>query len=302
MDIYFAALDKNPDMINFVLNNNFNILLSYANDKNTILKYIESIDNHKEYTGKMFVDSGAFSVWTRGKSIDIDTYIDFINCYDKYFDLYASLDVITKDFSIDNLIKTCEQTWDNFIYMRNHVSSPDKLVFTYHIGEPIEYLYRALNYEDAFGKIKYMALGGLVGTSESDKLGFIQSSLDIIKDSNNPTIDVHLFGVTQIGVTSNFAVTSCDSSTSSKAAVFGELILPDGTRACIGDRRNCSSAYFYDKNPQVIEEVERLITDYGFTVDEMKEDPLKRKEFNMMVCRNMADHKNIQNVSKTNLW
>ena len=40
------------------------------------------------------IDSGAFTVWTKGKSIDIDEYLDFYTRYANEIDILITLDVI----------------------------------------------------------------------------------------------------------------------------------------------------------------------------------------------------------------
>ena len=45
----------------------------------------------------VFLDSGAFSAWTRGMEIDIQKYIEFIKQNQDIITVYANLDVISKD-------------------------------------------------------------------------------------------------------------------------------------------------------------------------------------------------------------
>ena len=42
----------------------------------------------------LFLDSGAYSAWSKGVTIDIDEYISFIKKNIKYITVYANLDVI----------------------------------------------------------------------------------------------------------------------------------------------------------------------------------------------------------------
>lgn len=53
-------------------------LYSQLNERAHILKDIEYL---KEHPGAfcLFVDSGAYTAYTKGKEIDVDDYIDFIN-------------------------------------------------------------------------------------------------------------------------------------------------------------------------------------------------------------------------------
>ena len=99
----------------------------------------------------LFVDSGAFSAWTRGINIDIDEYIDFVNSIDTYTDMVASLDVIAGRLgypvSTQEYVEAAQASWNNYLYMYDKIKSPKKLIATYHFGEPIEYLNQILDYQ-----------------------------------------------------------------------------------------------------------------------------------------------------------
>src|SRR5690606_13405309 len=47
---------------------------------------------------EMFLDSGAFSAWSKGAQIRIRDYIAFIKRHQQYIDHYANLDVIADTF------------------------------------------------------------------------------------------------------------------------------------------------------------------------------------------------------------
>ncbi len=45
-------------------------------------------------TGKLLIDSGAFSVHKSGKNVDLDEYIQFLNYNHEFIDYYIQLDDI----------------------------------------------------------------------------------------------------------------------------------------------------------------------------------------------------------------
>lgn len=48
--------------------------------------------------------------------------------------------------------------------MYNRLNNPQKLLYTFHVGEPFEYLKQAMEFRDSQGRpLDYIALGGLVG-------------------------------------------------------------------------------------------------------------------------------------------
>ena len=60
----------------------------------------------------LFLDSGAFSAWNKGTSIDIKKYIKFIKKNEDLFTVYANLDVIGIGGNQPNLL-TATKTLEN---------------------------------------------------------------------------------------------------------------------------------------------------------------------------------------------
>ena len=90
MDIYLAGSSHkgfNP----WMQDRGYNKLMSYVYDKNSVKKWCEYEKEHGNKGSKLFIDSGAFTMWTRGKEINVDEYISWINEYSDYISLYLSL-------------------------------------------------------------------------------------------------------------------------------------------------------------------------------------------------------------------
>ena len=171
MNFYFTSV-TNDDYLDFLQKNNCcNILISYLEQKK-----IETLISKNIPNISLFVDSGAFSAYTRGKKVDIDKYIEFLNTYHTNFDLYASLDVIPNYDSLDSVRQSSIDTFNNFLYMRERLVDKNKLLITFHLGEDYSMLKQILNFEDEYGKITYMALGGLARASLDDRFNFIEKN------------------------------------------------------------------------------------------------------------------------------
>ena len=101
MDLYFVGMKFNREGSQKELNEfmmdtlQANCLLSYTNDKAEIDKRIKE----PNYKGKFFIDSGAFTMWTKGKSVNVDEYIEFINQRCNFIDLYGQVDYIPRRYS-----------------------------------------------------------------------------------------------------------------------------------------------------------------------------------------------------------
>ncbi len=135
----------------------------------------EFITWHKEkglLDKHIFLDSGAFSAWTRKIKIDIDEYAAFIKQYNKYLTLYANLDVIGD----------AKGTERNQRYLESKGLHP---LATFHIGSPYEELEKMIKEYD------YIALGGLVGVPRSRRILHLDKCFKMIRTK----VKVHGFGV-----------------------------------------------------------------------------------------------------------
>lgn len=207
----------------------FNNLYSYFYLKDhSDEKVLEAFELTK---GKIMIDSGAFTAKSKNIEIDVDKYIKFINKWDQYVYLFGQIDIIPPEEASLKLIDICcEETWKNYLYMYERINSPKKLLYTFHFGEQIRFLKQALSWKDKNGsQMEYIALGGLVGKSTKQREKFLSSCFKIIKDSHNPNVKVHGFGVSTLELWLKYPFASCDSSSASKSANCGTKCTEIGT-------------------------------------------------------------------------
>ena len=180
------------------------------------------IDAFKLTKGNIMIDSGAFTAWSKEINLDVDKYLEWINKWDGYITLFGQIDVIPpKTANKQEIDECCKKTWDNYLYMRERMKSPEKLLYTFHYGEDFKWLKQALEYRDNEGKpIEYMALGGLVGRSTKQRISFSDKCFNIIKNSSNPNIKVHGFGVSSEKLWRRYPFESCDSFTPGMATNY----------------------------------------------------------------------------------
>ena len=239
MDIYLAGSSHkgfNP----WMQDRGYNKLMSYVYDKNSVKKWCEYEKEHGNKGSKLFIDSGAFTMWTRGKEINVDEYISWINEYSDYISLYGQIDSIPGDIKTgatqEQVQEAAEKTWENYLYMRPKMKNPDGLLYTFHVGEPYEFLEQALNWRDENGnKIKYMALGGMVGKPKPVKEDFLTRCYNMIHKSSNPNIKVHAFGMTSLDLLEKYSLTSADSTGWLMTAMTGSIFTNYGT-VCLSER------------------------------------------------------------------
>lgn len=303
-NIYFAGAPYDTEVGKDIRKASRCVLLSQLNDRSTINKWIEELKNNPEASCKMFIDSGAFSAWTKGKQIDVDEYIDFINKNDKYLTVCASVDKIpgeartTHVATQEEIEQSAEQTWKNYLYMRERVNNKSLLLYTFHVGEPWHFLEQALNYEDEYGKIAYLALGGLVGKNKDIQKAFIDKCFEIIKNSKNSNIQVHGFGLTRLGYLEQYPFTSADSTAWLMTAINGSIFSKWGTLK-ISDRAIYKDDHICNKIEAGQEEIKKYITSKGFTYEELMSSDLKRQEWNYKYLCEWADnYKYTPNIGK----
>lgn len=151
-----------------------------------------------------FVDSGAFSAYSRGIDIDVDEYIAWLNEWHPNLERYCCFDTIpTNDITPDI---SAPKTWENYLYMRDRLVDPSKLVYCFHYGEDISYLIQALE-----SGIDYVALGGVARKGRKQRYEFFTKLIPIFE--MYPNVHVHAFGMTALDVLNDFPyIDSSDSS------------------------------------------------------------------------------------------
>ena len=91
-DLYFAGqVTDHVDKCLFDMGANH--LFSFLNERKNIDRWIKWVDTYGK-RGKLFIDSGAFTAWTKGTYINVDDYIYFLNDRVQYIDLFGQLDCI----------------------------------------------------------------------------------------------------------------------------------------------------------------------------------------------------------------
>lgn len=208
MKLYFAAFSTVPELFAKLQERNPEILESYLFFKSkNIAAYLHSKGITK---GKLFLDSGAFSAFTRNVQINIDDYCDFIKSHSASIEMYAALDVIGN----------AEATRKNVEYMEAKGLHP---LPTFHYKSPISELHRMCE------KYDYIALGGLVPIARQRKRmqAWLDTCFSVIKQYW--PIKVHGFGVNAYWAWERYPFYSVDATSWQASGRFAEeYILKDG--------------------------------------------------------------------------
>ncbi|MDD5146820.1 MAG: hypothetical protein PHN39_03750 [Candidatus Pacebacteria bacterium] len=195
MKIYFAGADADIERLK-VLGVKY-ILIAYP--------YFKRKGFNKKFLGdfNLFLDSGAYSVFTGVAQVDLKEMIED----------YKKLDFISLKCGLD-VIGNAEETKQNCLKMRE---AGLDVVPTFHYGESFEYL---KFYCDNFN---YVALGGVAQLRSQSSLliRWLDNCYSIIRDYV-PKIKVHGFAITSYKLLLRYPFYSVDSTTWQSAARFAE--------------------------------------------------------------------------------
>lgn len=287
IDLYFAGSEA---FINLVFDYPVNLLMSYFYGKDKFNKL--DLDNDK-FIRKIFVDSGAFTAWTKGKTINVDEYIDWINKNNKYINLYGQIDYIPGDIvngaTKEEVEEAAKKTWENYLYMRPKMKNPEGLLYTFHVGEPYQYLKQALEWTDENGNyIPYIALGGMVGKTREVKESFLEQCFTIIKQSSNPNVKVHAFGMTSFDLLEQYPITSADSTSWIMTGANGGIKTDIGIIQVSSNKKYLSNHYSH-LDIKYQQKFNEQIHQYGFTLDELSDSYINRLIYHLNYMSDKAN-------------
>jgi len=175
-------------------------------------------------SGRVLMDSGAFSAFTKGTAIDLGRYCEFVTENAALITAYAALDVIGDP----------DATRANTDAM---VARGLRPIPTYHRGSPWKFL------ESMAVEFDYIALGGMA-TSSARGLRATRETVGPYLDGCFSLLErywpvrVHLFGSAQPWVLERYPVYSADTSSAVRGAGMGvvQASRGDGTLAWLNWR------------------------------------------------------------------
>lgn len=194
-------------------------------------------------TRLMLLDSGAFSVWTQGVTIDLEEYISFCEEFPDC-SYYVNLDVIPgtpgkkSKLTKDVIEAACRQGWDNYRRMIDRLPQ-HKVIPVFHQGDGIKWLDKYLNAgvryigispandrQTSGSRHKAMLPGR--GNPVTTKLQWIRSLKPHLFDgAGRPVVKTHGFAVTSYDLIKAMEWWSVDSASWKLAGAWGSIYVPD---------------------------------------------------------------------------
>ena len=260
---------------------NYDQLLSQLNERSSCDDWVKYKREHPECKSKLFIDSGAFTAHTKGKEVDVDDYIQYINSIDDQVTTFAQVDHIPgvwgKPKTPEQLAEAPKLSWENYLYMVDKVKSAKKLQPIFHQGEDFKYLIQMVNYkydENVLDKsivgqpIDYIGLSCNKELSTTEWVDWFTKCFKIIHESSNPNVKTHAFGMTSLKVLEQFPFTSADSTSWIRSASFGNVILNYGSVYVSSWNKNDPS-YILNQSKAIQEEVAKKCNKYNMSFFEL---------------------------------
>lgn len=265
-DIYFAGA-KNKIADEYLLKQGANRLQSQLIDRTNILEwYLKKSDK-----SKLFIDSGAYTAYTKGVFIDTDDYIAYLNDLTGKLTIFAQLDTIPGKYrqpkTREDIINAPKKSWENYLYMRERLKEPEKLMPIFHQGEKYEWLHNMLEWTDENGKhIPYIGISPAMDVPGMES--FLTNSFRIIAESSNPNVKTHAFGITQEKILERYPYTSADSTSWKLKSAMGSIYTPYGP-VYVSDRQIHSPNYIMNRPKEAINNILDYIGKLGFSFEDV---------------------------------
>lgn len=259
----------------------------YAGERNLLesFHYIgrqRSVDMIRRDGHQVFLDSGAFSMWSLGATVDIKAYCRYIQ---------ANEDIIRKEdgvlmASVMDAIGDAEGTLKNQQEMERLGVRP---LPCFHFGEDPKYL------EHYIANYSYLTLGGMVAQESWQLKLWLDEIWDkyLTDGAGRPKVRVHGFGLTSPELMRRYPWFSVDSSSWVQQAKVGMLLLlPEAKGIDVSNRsprRKVAGQHLDTFPPPQRDALVRRFTAEGVDVPRAQETYLGRWCYNMYAYSKLGE-------------
>ena len=284
-DLYMAGT-QNKMCENYMLEHGYCRLQSQVNDRTNIKRWVEENNNG----GKLFIDSGAYTALTKGKEVDVNEYIQYINAISDKLYVFAQVDYIPRN--AQDKTDTGEASWLNYLYMLDKMKEPDKLMPIYHQGESVEILRNMVEFKKPNGEyVDYIGFGALAGTGITvpEKQEFFKKCFQVIAESKNPNVKVHAMGMTSLSLLEMFPFYSADSTSWIMQGATGKIITPFGSMD-VSDKTKYTKQHLTNIHEDARVKIETWLEENGMSLELVLTDYKYRTLCNLIALKYWADN------------
>lgn len=235
----------------------------------------------KKRSGNLLLDSGAFSVWASGRSINIEDYflyaqkcLEIVEKYNKVLRI-VNLDVIpgkvgqtrtlvlsTKSSDMELIDKAAKQGYENLCYFVERGIIP---IHVFHQGESFKWLDRMIL------KTDYIGISPANDLGQKQKRKWIDRVFTYI-EKNNIKIKTHGFAVFDKHIILKYPWTSCDAVTHRLLGAYGQIYLPYGGFKNPDYSRPRIHVFISDKHRKNVffeQKIKRIVEEDGFKYEDV---------------------------------
>lgn len=265
-------------------------LLSQYTERKACIEWAEYKRAHPECQSKLFIDSGAFTAFTKKKVVDVDDYIEFINSIDDQVYIFAQVDKIPgewgKERTPEQVAEAPRLSWENYLYMVNKVKSPEKLLPIFHQGEDFSWLKNMLEYKYTEGPlkgqyIKYIGISCSKDITSTAWAPWFDLCFKMIRESKNPNVKTHAFGMTSLKLLEQYPFTSADSTSWVRSAGFGNIVI-GGTTVYTSSRNPSDPGYIKNLSQALKDDIDKICTKYGYSFFEVADEATKEERVGLL--------------------
>lgn len=214
-NFYFAGTQL-KEAEQYKIDKGYNNLKSWFLERKELDRLI-ALKKDGKYTGKIMVDSGAFTAHRKDVSINCDEYIEWLNKNNSYLECYVQLDQIPGKWgqkrSKEDILSAERASWENYTYMVSKLNNPYKLLAVFHMDENFNNLKRLLNFEIDGNKVPYICISGAKDRTPAERREWYHKCFQMIRESENKDVRVHCLGCSTFHDLSLFPFYSSDSTT-----------------------------------------------------------------------------------------
>lgn len=286
-DLYFAG-SSTPATEKYIQEHSLCRLQSQFNDRANIRRYIEA-----DFKGKLFIDSGAYTAYTRQVNLDVDEYISYLNSITDKLTIFAQVDKIPgehgKPKTKEQIMEAPELSWQNYLYMRDRINEPDKLLPIFHRREDFKYLEQMLETTFDGKHIPYIGLAPTTDSSTVEKEKWFIKCFEVINKSSNPNVKTHAFGMTSLRLLESFPFTSADSTSWIMTAINGNIRTPYGI-ITVSERQSNLKGGIHNQCDVAKDTLKEYLESIGLTLEGVANEPTDRLIANLKYLTNWAEN------------